>query len=107
MEHTKGPWESEGTLIFGTSVGGCQMEESTFLVAQARGWGHLQYLGEAKAVAEQEANAHLIAAAPDLLEACNDAMEALDFCTTSIYKEDKRKQAIVKLMKALAKAEAK
>lgn len=50
------------------------MEQSDFMVAQIRGWGHLQYLGEEKAIAIQEANARLIAAAPDLLSACKAAV---------------------------------
>lgn len=74
-EHTPGPWRNRQGLIFGTSKGGCQLKESDFMVAQIRGWGHLQYLGEEKAIAIQEANARLIAAAPELLAACEAAIK--------------------------------
>ena len=43
------------------------MEESNHLVADVRGWGHLQYLPNGADV--QDANGRLIAAAPELLEA--------------------------------------
>lgn len=46
------------------------MKENEFMIAQIRGWGHLQYLGEAEGIAIQEANGRLIASAPDLLAAC-------------------------------------
>lgn len=41
------------------------MTKVDFMVAQIRGWGHLSYLGEDKAQEIQEANARLIAAAPE------------------------------------------
>ncbi len=60
-EHTKGELKTDGTYIFGNSIGGCQMEKADFPIAQIRGWGHLQYLGEDKAIEIQEANAeHLV-----------------------------------------------
>ena len=43
------------------------MEEGTHMVAMIRGWGHLQYRDDGEAV--QDANAHLIAAAPEIHEA--------------------------------------
>lgn len=75
MTHTKGPWSTDciGMYIYGKSIGGCQMIESQFPVAQTRGWGHLGYLGDDKAVEIQKANANLIAAAPELLEALENA----------------------------------
>ncbi|KKM82687.1 hypothetical protein LCGC14_1317040 [marine sediment metagenome] len=60
-EHTKGKLKTDGSYIFGNSIGGCQMEKEDFPIAQIRGWGHLQYLGEDKAIEIQEANAeHLV-----------------------------------------------
>jgi len=69
MTHTKGPWQykQRGTQIWGRSVGGCRLEESNHLIADVRGWGHIQYLPNGKDV--QDANGRLIAAAPELLEA--------------------------------------
>lgn len=39
------------------------------MIAEMRGWGWLQYKGEEAAIAEQESNARLISAAPDMYEA--------------------------------------
>lgn len=68
-KHTPGPWryDKQSGYIWGKSVGGCGLTESEHLVAEVRGWGHLQYLPNGAVV--QDANGLLIAAAPDLLEA--------------------------------------
>jgi hypothetical protein len=63
-KHTPGPWEFDGTSYIWADMSSGKM------IAQIRGWGWLQKKGEEAAIAEQEANAHLIAAAPELLEAC-------------------------------------
>jgi len=61
---TPGPWEFDGmAYIFKTPIGDGEM------VAQIRGWGWLQKKGEEAGIAEQNANARLIAAAPDMYEA--------------------------------------
>jgi hypothetical protein len=64
--HTPGPWRADdfGLIVWGPD---------NFHVADIRGWGRLtgesaMRLPAAEAQAIQEANAHLIAAAPDLLE---------------------------------------
>lgn len=75
-QYTPGPWEVRHGIIYGNSVGGCRMEESTHMVAMIRGWGHLQYRDDGEAV--QDANAHLIAAAPDMYEAAEAALECLE-----------------------------
>jgi hypothetical protein len=61
--HTKGPWKVDGgdpTMVTAIRNG------KFFHVADARGWGRLQY--EKCGEKEQEANARLIAAAPEMLE---------------------------------------
>ena len=76
---TKAPWRSDeydSTIIWAKSLGGCRLEESEFMLAQARGWGHLQYLDNGTEI--QDANAQLISAAPDLYEACKHTVAFLD-----------------------------
>lgn len=77
-KHTPGPWEYEptGQTVYGISEGGCNKIVETFMVANIRGWGHLQYLPNGAEI--QDANGRLIAAAPDLLAACLAAKEWLD-----------------------------
>jgi hypothetical protein len=74
-EHTPGPWRMDrmATYIWAKDRLG------EFMVAQIRGWGHLTGVGglnlpEDKAVAIQEANGRLLAAAPELLEAAKWAV---------------------------------
>lgn len=78
---TPGPWRnSEGmTYIFADRIGGVSMTKGQMTVANVRGWGCLQYLGEEKAIAEQKANEYLIAAAPEMLEALIEAMIAIEY----------------------------
>lgn len=71
-QHTAGPWSVDPRSFWVTA----QDEKGLFHVADIRGWGHLTGKGhgawgypEAKAVAIQEANGRLMAAAPDMLEA--------------------------------------
>ena len=68
---TPGPWQTSGGYgkVFAMRVGGINMEECLMCVCDIRGWGCLQYCGEEKAEAEQEANERLIATAPEMLEA--------------------------------------
>lgn len=88
MNHTPGPWEwVPGTCYiwakdaYEPKIGDHMMvamandsewsdapaPEGKMTVATARGWGRLQHLGEKRAEAIQDANARLIAAAPELL----------------------------------------
>lgn len=67
MKHTKGPW-------FNTTDG----EANFYGIATQENWlFRIQQNGE-KGTAEQEANAKLLAAAPDMLEALKDAHRELD-----------------------------
>ena len=94
-EHTKGPWtvdeegwEDEGLCIYG---GGVPMSSGEHAVAFVVNYG-----GTVEAA---EANARLIAAAPELLEACRDAairLEVGNFPNNPTYRQ---------LAAAIAKAE--
>lgn len=80
--HTPGPWlvQCPHSYIYAENP----YEHGTMLVAQPRGWGHLTGRGggcamdEEKAIAIQEANARLIATAPDLLAFAVEAENWLD-----------------------------
>jgi hypothetical protein len=97
-QHTPGPWNyiQRGTQVWGRSVGGCQLQESDHLIADIRGWGHIQYLPNGADV--QDANGRLIAAAPDLLEALKEMLDNHEDACTG-YGEgaaDKARAAIAK-----------
>lgn len=68
-KHTPGPWtyEAVSQTVYGISEGGCNKTVEPFMIANVRGWGHLQYLPNGAEI--QDANGRLLAAAPDLLEA--------------------------------------
>ena len=76
------PWKYEkiGQTVFGRSAGGCNMEVSDYMVANIRGWGHLQYKGDergdTKAQALQDANGQFISSAPDDMDTLLRALEA-------------------------------
>lgn len=65
------PWkyESTGQTVFGFSPGGCNKTPSDYMVADIRGWGHLQYMGiergDKVARDMQDANGEFIAHAPE------------------------------------------
>lgn len=68
--HTPGPWKRgekyDAGRIYGKSVGGVQLVEREFALAEVRGWGHLSYLPNGAEI--QDANARLIEAAPEFYE---------------------------------------
>lgn len=72
-EHTPGPWKyAPGpTMVFNS--------DGQMVVAEIRGWGTLKTEhGTSEAVKIQDANGALIAAAPELLEACLAFVGAVD-----------------------------
>lgn len=68
------PWkyENRGQTVFGHSPGGCNKTPSDYMVANIRGWGHLQYMGKERgdgtAQALQDANGEFIAKAPEYVD---------------------------------------
>jgi hypothetical protein len=70
-KHTPGPWEFDGQSYIWSDMAIGKM------IAQIRGWGWLQKEGEEEAIAEQEANARLIAAAPEMYEALKKIIEEI------------------------------
>jgi len=102
MAHTPGPWEVNlGTEIFK------QTERGNLLVARVSTF----YVGPFRG--QEHANACLIAAAPDLLAACELAKELLDALRLDSgigkvlhdYERDAFKHTDEKLTAAIAKAE--
>ena len=90
--HTPGPWHQTGGIV--------ASHEGHCAVAAYTGNGNILY---AKTLAEREANARLIAAAPDLLAAL-EAMQAA--FVRHPGNADERHHALTLTEAALAKAEA-
>ena len=79
-KHIEGPWRIE---ILGPPSIWASTRAGEMKIADVRGWGHLTGIGAmnlpvADAEAIQDANARLIAAAPDLLSACQVVTAFLD-----------------------------
>jgi len=66
---TPGPWFTDdyGYIFSGE-------RRDAHMIAEVRGWGWIQYLPDPEKI--QDANAHLIAAAPELFEALEYVMTA-------------------------------
>ncbi|MBK1633773.1 hypothetical protein CKO31_24145 [Thiohalocapsa halophila] len=102
-EYTPGPWRvldlrtaerPREVITVGTQAGAiCRLRND---------------VSERTISAEDEANAHLIAAAPDLAAALAVALEFLEFCWRDVslneYAEEQREQAELAIRAALAKA---
>lgn len=98
------PWkyENRGQTVFGFSPGGCNKAPSDYMVANIRGWGHLQYMGEtrgdAKAQAMQDANGEFIAHAP------TDIRALLDIARQAIALGERDDEALREFANKTAKA---
>lgn len=117
MEHTKGPWNVSRTMIFAENPYG----KDDMHIADVRGWGHLTGKGggcgfpDKKAEQIQDANAALIAAAPDLLEAlkllsspsCGSVSQTQEMMGWSVNDEIPKAERLKRAKKAIEKAEGK
>lgn len=79
-KHTPGPWRLNDTF---KSKVFAQTEKGLMTICDIRGWGHLTgvggfHLSDDRAIEIQDANAGLIAAAPELLEALRDIIARCD-----------------------------
>ena len=106
-KYTEGPWDQEeGLKIF------AQGKKGVFNVADVRGWGYFTGKGhgalglnEDEAVQIQTANAHLIAAAPEMLEALEAMLEATELINTGIRLEEAEQKTILAIKKAKGETE--
>ena len=114
-QHTPGPWESNLVQVNGTNAMTYQIEGNALDVATRRVAvlirgdmspnGHCTY-----SAAEEEANARLIAAAPELLDAlrnaCNHFYALRDHAIESGLQGTVEQQAINEIIAAITKATA-
>ena len=85
---TQGKWKADDFAIYIFS------EDEKMTIAQIRGWGYLtgkgsggMGLSDEEAYSIQEANARLIAAAPEMYELLQDAAEELTFVESESSEE--------------------
>lgn len=94
--HTPGPWRVEGEDQFAKVVA-----ESGWTVAES---SHIHLADLDDAVVMHVANMRLIAASPDLLEACEGVLSKLDYLTRLWGDEGVTRGVTGRLRDALAKA---
>lgn len=88
MKHTPGPWRysNDDQTVYAKSMRG---DTGEFMVADIRGWGHLQYLPDGDKI--QDANGKLMAEAPNLLHtlelclACKPHKESVESMKQMIH----------------------
>ena len=69
-QHTKGPWRRSGRFVYALGTGG-----TNIFSTNVQGGGSTS---DAATPEEMEANARLIAAAPEMIKALHDALHALE-----------------------------
>lgn len=99
-KHTKGPWSLGGEEGDGTGASGYVYCDNSLGSAVAICFGeHLRFTVFPRE--EEIANARLIASAPDLLDACERALEVIEFAYMNAPTQPKE---ILQLRAAIAKA---
>lgn len=101
-KHTPGPWKVDqhcGTMIW---AAGDAYRNGPMRIADVRGWGHLTgrsacAMSDDKAAAIQDANAHLIAAAPEMYEALKGVTPLCD-AINELIKDDEDLRARVMVL---------
>lgn len=98
VRHTPGPWSVDAMSMHVSA----KDSKGYMRIADIRGWGHLTGNGygalglpDVEAAAIQKANAHLIAAAPDMLAALKDCLPLFDHVACGEV-EDRIRAAIAK-----------
>lgn len=97
MSHTPGPWGLQYESCEEFSFGFCVVAEAVTEDGE-KDWATIAALGKEPdyiSPEEQEANAQLIAAAPDLLEACKAARDALEGFTLGTFPEKHTLEAAI------------
>lgn len=100
MKHTKGPWIMSGPFGKFPDFGDYHVDSQDGINIAVFNWR------KPKRQAEQEANARLISAAPELLEACKRAL-AIEESVTQGQEVELRQGFLDMLRVAIAKAESK
>jgi hypothetical protein len=100
MKHTKGPWtyKANTTGLYDISPATVLTENGQEIVEEVHGFGESQQ----EACDQATANAQLISAAPELLEAARRALVMLNYSPMGQYSETKEQ-----LRTAINKAEGK
>lgn len=93
--HTPGPWEARGVIIYRSTPDADTGATPLLCVVT----------GDGTSVAEDEANARLVAAAPDLLEAAKACLPSFDLMWPPEDATGRRGQLREALRAAIAKAE--
>jgi hypothetical protein len=91
MSYTKGEWKVERVPIQSAGGSNTCFQIGPFKACIYDDWRQYQEYGIS--TLENEANAKLIAAAPDLLEACELALSLLNLPSNEITKDDKKEIA--------------
>jgi len=77
MKHTRGPWKTDGNGIITGGPDFCTSIASTPVILWMTGAGGTGVKNQRKQISEAQANARLIAAAPDLRAACAVALSCI------------------------------
>ena len=114
MKHTPAPWVVDETasmpdeLFSYVSVGNCRVAIRADTPSMPTYEQHLNEewwnAEQERLIAESNANTYLIAAAPDLLEACEATLMDLEDMSTEEFSKGADKQARIRLKEAIKKA---